>query len=73
MKTQAYDIAFETGLESEYRFGMDLKKVVAALHETIDEIESGKLLMQRASFETKTSSEEYTTTVVNLEFVDRQQ
>ena len=72
MKTTAYDVAVESGQEGEYRFSMDPAKVAAALRGIIEEIESGKLLMQRATFETEAKEDDYTMTRIYLMFAEKQ-
>jgi len=68
----AYDIAVPVGQDNQYRFSMDPGKVVAALQEVIAGIESGKLLVQRATFEMACQKDEYAMTYVHLMFHEKQ-
>jgi hypothetical protein len=72
MQITAYDIAVPVGQDNQYRFSMDPGKVVAALQEVIAGIEFGKLLVQRATFETAAVQDEYAMTYVHLAFHEKQ-
>ena len=72
MKISAYDVGIPVGQESQYRFSMDPARVVAALKEVIAGIEAGKLLMQKATFETEAKQDEYVMSYVYLTFHEKQ-
>jgi hypothetical protein len=51
---------------------MDPTKVIAALQEVIDGIKSGRLLPQRASFETESRRDDYVMSYVHMVFHEKQ-
>jgi hypothetical protein len=72
MRHSAYDIAVPVGQGDQYRFSMDPTKVIAALQEVIDGIKSGRLLPQRASFETEARRDDYVMSYVHMVFHEKQ-
>ena len=70
MKNSAYDVAVPTGNDA-FRFSMDHEKVIASLERVIQDIRNGKLVPQRASFETTAKDDEYPMSHVHLVFYDK--
>ena len=71
LKINAYDLAIPTGGTDGYRFSMDHEKVIASLERVIEGIRNGRLLPQRASFETAAQADEYPMSYVHLVFYDK--
>lgn len=71
MKINAYDVAIPTGQNDGFRFSMDPEKVIASLDHVIEGIRSGRLIPQRASFETAARADEYPMSYIHLVFFDK--
>jgi hypothetical protein len=68
----AYDLARLTSPEGGHSFGMDSKGTAAFLRDLADAIEQGTFVLQSGGVYTQAQIENYTMTVLNLKFHERQ-
>jgi hypothetical protein len=71
LKINAYDVAIPIGESDGYSFGMDPAKVITALQEMIEGIRSGRLIPQRASFETESEADNYSMSYLHMRFHEK--